>query len=151
MVDSLSKDGSSTRTEARHPLVGVGVIILRDRRILLGKRRGSHGAGDWSPPGGHLNFGETPEGCAMREVREETGLTIENVRLAGVTNDIFLSEQKHFVTLFMLADCPLGAPELLEPDKCETWGWYDWTALPEPLFLPLHNLLRQQFDPFNAC
>jgi 8-oxo-dGTP diphosphatase len=150
MTSSSSKNSSSTGDEARRPLVGIGVIVLRDRRILLGKRRNAHGSGDWSPPGGHLNFGETPENCAIREVREETGLPIENVRLGGVTNDIFLSEQKHYLTLFMIADCSVGTPKLLEPDKCEGWVWYDWTALPEPLFLPLRNLLQQRFNPFSA-
>lgn len=150
MTGSSSENSSSTGNEARRPVVGIGVLVLRDQRILLGKRRNAHGAGDWSPPGGHLDFGETPENCAIREVREETGLTIENARLGGVTNDIFLSEQKHYVTLFIIADCPAGTPELLEPAKCEGWVWYDWTALPEPLFLPLRNLLQQRFNPFTA-
>jgi len=149
LTSSSSKNSSSNGVEARRPIVGIGVIILRDHRILLGKRRSSHGAGDWSPPGGHLDFGETPENCAIREVYEETGLSIENVRFVGITNDIFLSEQKHYLTLFMMADCLTGVPELREPDKCEEWVWYDWTNLPEPLFLPLRNLLQQQFDPFS--
>ncbi len=68
------------------PLVGVGVLIVRDGLVLLGKRRHVHGEGDWSPPGGHLEFGETPEECAVREAHEETGLHVVNVRLAGVTN-----------------------------------------------------------------
>jgi len=131
-------------------VVGIGVLVLRDHRILLGKRRNAHGAGEWSPPGGHLEFGETPEHCALREVREETGLTIEHARLGGVTNDIFPSEQKHYVTLFIIADCPAGTPELLEPAKCEGWVWCDWAALPEPLFLPLQNLLQQRFNPFTT-
>ena len=151
MIHSSSNDNPGSSPEVRRPLIGIGVIIVRERRILLGKRRNAHGAGDWSPPGGKLDFGETPEECAVREVREETGLTLDNVRLVAVTNDIFLSEQQHFVTLFMLADCPTGVPELLEPDKCEGWSWHEWTALPEPLFLPLRNLLRQQFDPFSAA
>lgn len=150
MTSSSSKSSSSTGNETHRPEVGIGVIVLRDQRILLGKRRNAHGAGDWSPPGGHLNFGETPENCAIREVREETGLTIENMRMGGVTNDIFESEQKHYLTLFMIADCPVGTPELLEPEKSEGWDWYDWTALPEPLFLPLRNLLQQRFNPFSA-
>lgn len=128
------------------PLVGVGVLIIRDGRVLLGKRRNAHGEGDWSPPGGHLEFGETPEECAAREAREETGLDIANVRLAGVTNSIFTEEHKHYVTLFLVAECSTGAPELLEPDKCEGWDWYDWESLPTPLFLPLRTLLLQRFD-----
>lgn len=46
------------------PQVGVGVLILRDGKVLLGRRKGSHGAGCWSAPGGHLEFGEVVEDCA---------------------------------------------------------------------------------------
>ena len=46
------------------PKVGTAIIITRDNKILLMKRRGPHGAGTWSPPGGHLDFGESPEQCA---------------------------------------------------------------------------------------
>src|SRR5260370_21881156 len=144
MTSSSSENSSSTGNEARRPVVGIGVSVLRNRRMLLGKRGNVHGAGDWSTPGGHLDFGETPENCAIREVREETGLTIENVRPGGVTNDIFLSEQKHYITLFLIADCPAGTPEPLETDKCEGWVWHDWTVLPEPIFLPLRNVMQQR-------
>jgi 8-oxo-dGTP diphosphatase len=46
-----------------------------------------------------LEFGETPEECAVREAHEETGLHVVNVRLAGVTNDIFTAEKKQYLTL----------------------------------------------------
>ncbi len=52
------------------PQVGVGVLILRDGKVLLGRRKGSHGAGCWSAPGGHLEFGEAVEDCALREALE---------------------------------------------------------------------------------
>src|SRR5262249_35825540 len=137
-------DGTSD--SGHRPLVGTGVLVVRDGHILLGKRRNAHGAGDWSPPGGHLEFGETPEDCAIREVLEETGLTITNLRLAGVVTSVFPSENKHYVTLFLVAECPEGDPVLLEPHKCEGWEWHDWANLPEPLFLPFRDLLRQGFD-----
>ena len=49
MTRSSPENSSSTGNEARQPVVGIGVIVLRDHRILLGKRRNAHGAGDWSP------------------------------------------------------------------------------------------------------
>jgi 8-oxo-dGTP diphosphatase len=61
------------------PRVGVGVIVLRNGLVLLGRRIGSHGAGSWALPGGHLEFGESVEQCAAREVLEETGLDIQVV------------------------------------------------------------------------
>ena len=125
----------------KRPYIGIGVILIRNQKILLGKRRNAHGAGSWCCPGGHLEYGESFETCARREVREETGLEIENIRCGTFTNDLFTAEGKHYVTLFMLADCPRGTPRVREPEKCETWAWFSGKALPRPLFLPLENLL----------
>ena len=125
----------------QRPLIGIGVIIIRAGQILLGKRRNAHGAGSWCCPGGHLEYGESFETCARREVKEETGLEIENIRPGSFTNDLFSQEGKHYVTLFMLADCPRGEPRVLEPEKCESWDWFPVGTLPRPLFLPLENLL----------
>lgn len=120
--------------------VGVGVIILDGTKILLGKRKNAHGSGTWSPPGGHLEFGETPQECARREVLEETGLTINKITAGPYTNDFFQQEQKHYITLFMVAQYAGGNPELLEPNKCESWQWFDVNQLPQPLFLPMMNI-----------
>lgn len=124
------------------PKVGVGVIIVKDNTILLGKRKNAHGNGTWAPPGGHLEFGESLEYCAAREVMEETGLTLTNLRRGPYTNDIFLEENKHYLTVFMIANYTYGMPEVLEPQKCEIWDWFSWQDLPQPLFKPLANLLR---------
>lgn len=128
------------------PKVGIGVIIIKDNQILLGKRQNAHGAGYWAPPGGHLEFGESFEECAKREVLEETGLYIKNVIQGPITNDIFLGENKHYITIFMIAQYTQGEPQLLEPDKCEGWYWCDINNLPNPLFLSFDNLLKQGFS-----
>lgn len=130
--------------------VGVGIFLLRQDRVLLGKRRGSHGSGTWALPGGHLEFGEAIEDCAKREVREETGLEVQGVTQLAFTNDIFRQEQKHYVTLFVRADRWSGEPRLMEPEKCEGWSWFHWNALPEPLFVPLQNLKAEGFTPSPA-
>src|SRR5258708_30691144 len=69
-----SKEVHMNNELSPRPLVGVGVLIVRDRQVLLGKRRHAHDEGDWSPPGGHLDFGETPEECAVRGAHDENGL-----------------------------------------------------------------------------
>ncbi|MCK4715051.1 MAG: NUDIX domain-containing protein [Candidatus Aenigmarchaeota archaeon] len=127
------------------PSVGIGVIVIRDGRFLLGWRRASHGSGTWCPPGGHLEFGETPEDCAKREVLEETGLRIKNIRFGAVTNDIF-GDNKHYITLNMLADWESGEPTAMEPEKAERWEWFSWDNLPKPLFLSLQNLVKSGFQ-----
>lgn len=125
--------------------IGVGVLIFREGKLLLGRRKGSHGAGFWSAPGGHLEFGETPEQCAMRETLEETGLSLDVVQLGPWVNDIFIAEQKHYVTLFCIAESKAGQSEPIntEPEKCEGWGWYDCDQLPQPLFQPLEDLIEK--------
>jgi len=113
--------------------------------VLLGLRHGSHGAETWAPPGGHLEFGESVEHCARRETREETGLELGAIRAGPYTSDIFAAEEQHYVTLFVTADAGKKEPELREPAKCRGWEWFSWSALPEPLFLPLASLRRQGF------
>jgi len=128
-------------TSGQRPIVGVGVLIFRNGNVLLGLRRGSHGAGTWSPPGGHLEYGEEPAECVRREALEETGLDIGVPTFLGITNDIFEAEQRHYVTLFYRADESSGEPETREPEKCEAWQWWPWDALPDNLFLPLRHYL----------
>ncbi len=130
--------------------VGVGIVILRDNCILLGERLGSHGSGTWATPGGHLEVGESITECAKREVLEETGLVVHSVTKLGFTNDIFEKESKHYVTLFVVASCDKADPQVMEPDKCRQWKWCKVDELPEPLFLPLVNLLKETPDFTNV-
>ena len=128
--------------------VGLGIFVIKDARFILwGKRKNSHGPGTWNLPGGHLEFGESFIECAKREVKEETGLDIHNIRQGPYTNDFFVKEQKHYVTLFMIAEYSGGEPEIMEPEKCEEWKWVEWPEVPQPLFLPTQNLFDTPFDP----
>lgn len=130
------------------PQVGVGVLIARDGKVLFGQRKGSHGPGTWCPPGGKLEKGETIEACGIRETREESGLTVANVRPAPVfTNEIFEDEGKHFVTVYLLADYAGGEAKVMEPDKLISWQWASWDDLPQPLFMTIEHLLEQGYRP----
>ena len=128
------------------PKIGVGVIVRKQGRVLLGERLSAHGSGSWQFPGGHLEFGESLEGCAAREVLEETGLVVGEIRPVTFTNDIFRVQNKHYVTLYMMADYLDGVPEVLEPEKCASWDWFAWDELPKPLFLPIQNLLKAGYQ-----
>ena len=126
--------------------VGVGLYIFNDKnQLLLGLRKSKHDNGTWCPPGGHMEFGETYEETAVREAKEETGLIIspENAIFKGVTNDFYPQEDKHYITLHLFCRKYQGEPNVMEPDKCEKWRWFDIDNLPQNLMLPLKNFLVQ--------
>lgn len=122
------------------PKVGLGIMIFKDSKVLLGKRKNAHGAGEYAWPGGHLEFGESFEECARREIKEETGIEISNIRFLRLMN--FKMYSKHYVDIGLMADWKSGEPKVLEPDKCEGWGWYDLENLPKPLFGTISTYLE---------
>lgn len=113
--------------------VGVGVMIFKEGKILLGRRQGSHGAGEYSFPGGHLEYMESFKDCIEREVAEECGVKIKNLRFQYLAN-VTAYAPKHYVHTGLLADWESGEPQVLEPQKCDGWEWYALDALPSPLF-----------------
>lgn len=127
--------------EPLKPKVGIGVLIFKDGKLLMGKRSGAHGAGEYCGPGGHLEHMESFEECAKRETQEETGLEIENIRFLCVIN-VMAYAPKHYVNIGMIADWKSGEPQVLEPEKCEGWDWYDIDNLPEPLFSTIPNYVE---------
>lgn len=122
--------------------VGVSVLVRRGDELLLEKRAHTHGAGTWGPPSGHVDFRETPEQTAQRETQEETGVNISNMVFLGVTNDVFETEQKHYLTIWFDAAYESGEARLKAPKEESEVGWFKRDALPQPLFLPLQHLLE---------
>jgi 8-oxo-dGTP diphosphatase len=120
-------------TDELVPRVGIGVIVQKDGKVLLGRRRGSHGVGEFASPGGHLEHLESFADCAAREVREETGLEIGPIRFLRVLN-IKQYAPRHYIDIAFAADWVSGEPEVREPDRIEGWAWYDLAHLPSPLF-----------------
>ncbi len=113
--------------------VGIGLFILKDGKVLMGKRKGAHGAGEYCGPGGHLEYMESFEECAKRETMEEVGIEIENVRFLCLSN-LKKYAPMHYVDIGIIADWKSGEPKAMEPDKRESWDWYDLDNLPTPLF-----------------
>ena len=130
------------------PNVGVGAIIVRDRKFLLMKRRSAMGNQSWSTPGGYLEFGESFSACAQREAEEEVGYAGEPFSFLGLTNDLF--EARHFVTVWMISSAPPGwiVPSISE-EVAET-GWFALGDLPQPLFSPFSNLVAGASEPEGA-
>ena len=118
------------------PKVGIGVIIEnQDKKILIGKRIGSHSP-LFSIPGGHLELGETFEEAAIKEVFEETGLIISNPKVICITNNLrtFKDEGKHYVSINLFTNEFTGDVVVKEKDKCEYWEWFTLDEIPKPHF-----------------
>ncbi|MGE4350714.1 MAG: NUDIX hydrolase [Bdellovibrionales bacterium] len=113
--------------------VGIGVMIFKDGKVLLAQRKTSHGAGEYAFPGGHLEYGETFEACARREVSEECGIKIDGIEFLFVAN-VRAYTPKHYVHLTLSAQWKSGEPKIMEPDKSGPWAWYSLEDLPQPLF-----------------
>jgi 8-oxo-dGTP diphosphatase len=128
------------------PLVGIAIVVRQDDKILLFKRQGSHAGGMWSVPGGHLEFGESFEDCARREVREEVGVEVTPPTFMAVTNDFI--EDKHYISIWMECSLLSGTPTICEPEKMTELCWRSPADLPEPLFEPCWSNLRAIMPAF---
>ncbi len=134
----------------QRPGVGVGVLIWRRQQLLLGKRLSQGEKTCWQFPGGHLETAETVSDCARREVLEETGLAIKNLRHLGFTDTCFDIAQRQYLTLLVSCEYESGEAQRLEPEKCGGWQWFDYQALPNPLFTPINNFLSQTVSSSGA-
>lgn len=127
---------------------GFGVMLLKDGKILLGRRHSDpekasselNGEGTWTMPGGKLEFGESFEDGARREVTEETGIKLENLKVICVNNDKI--ESAHFVTIGLFSDKFSGEAKVMEPDEIVKWQWFSLDNLPTPLYFPSVHVLE---------
>ena len=148
---------------ARHSFgVGTAVIVTNPSRrpgcVLVGKRKGSDGAGTYALPGGHISFGERAAVCALRELKEETALDAdpESARVVAWDESLDVARHYHYITIFVQVIIPQSQddrPENSEPDKCEGWEWMKWEDIAlrkdDELFTGLRNVVRRGFNPFG--
>ena len=131
--------------DRKYPRVGIGVMIQNEKaEVLLGLRQGSHGAGEWCFPGGHLEFGETIFETAKREVKEETNLDVNEFELISVGDEMryIKTDGKHYLGLGVKAIYIGGTPQLEEPEKCKEWRWFSLDNLPKKIFENTQAIIR---------
>ncbi|MFE4977251.1 NUDIX domain-containing protein [Kitasatospora sp. NPDC056651] len=133
----MSTSTTSPATTAAAPPVVVDVhVILRttDGRILLSRRGGPYGHGQWHAPSGKLDPGEKPAHGAARELEEETGITTDPARLRLACTVLHHQDPATVrLGLFYLATRWEGEPVNREPDKCLDLRWFTEDDLPEDL------------------
>lgn len=129
----------------KYPRVGIGVMMQNETgEVLLGLRQGSHGAGEWSFPGGHLEWGETVFETAVREVKEETGLSVGKMELISVADEMryIKTDNKHYLNIGVRAEYAGGEPQVREPEKCKEWRWFSLNNLPEKILEGTELIVR---------
>jgi ADP-ribose pyrophosphatase YjhB (NUDIX family) len=124
------------------PLVGVGAIIIEEGRVVLVKRAHPPLQAEWSIPGGVLEVGELVREAAIREAREETGLTVEPRELLGVYDRILRDPQQRVQYHYVLIDflCRRVAGDLAAASDAAEVGWFT------PDRLPALNLAEDTLD-----
>jgi len=131
------------KVKKKRPEIGVGCLVVNaSGKIMLCKRLKPYGYGKLALPGGHLEWQETLEQCAVREVAEESGITLKEVlNLDHYTQE--LTGTRHYITFYLIAPLPDGqVPIRTEPDKHGEWGWYDPFDLPKHAWAPTKRLME---------
>ncbi len=129
---SFELQTSMSELRPNKPTVVISVMVMKEGKVLLNFRKGSFAADKFGVAGGKLDNMESFQACAERECYEEAGIKIGPVRFVGVMNN-HLHNPTHFVMIGVVADWVEGEPQVMEPEKCESWGWYDVANPPLPL------------------
>ncbi len=114
------------------PLIGVGAIIVEGERVVLVKRAHPPLQAQWSIPGGVLEVGELVREAAVREAREETGLTVEAVELLGVYDRVLRDPEQRVQYHYVLIDflCRRVAGDLAAASDAAEVKWFTQKQLP---------------------
>jgi len=116
----------------KNPASAVSILVVDGNNVLLGKRSGSPGQGEWALPSGYIEYEDDFLTTAVREMKEETNLDVE-IRAIINTVSSFLSPRFHFLTIYVLA-CVVGG-ELAARDDLEAVDWFPLSGpLPEMAF-----------------
>ncbi len=136
--------------EQQRPKVGVGIMVLKNNKVLLGKRHDDaekassdlHGEGTWTMPGGKLDFHETLINGAIRELGEEIGVNLKKEDLSLLTVQDDMVPDNHYVTVGFICKNFADEPKVMEPDEITEWRWFDFNSLPEKVYPPSAKMIK---------
>jgi mutator protein MutT len=125
-------------------------VIIKDNKILIAQRaKKDELYGKWEFPGGKMEPGETEQECLKREcVRRELKeeLDIEGLEFKLISVADCINERGHYVHISFLFEKFTGEIRNMEPDLCYEWNFFPLSSLPEDLFDPHRNILKNYFE-----
>jgi 8-oxo-dGTP diphosphatase len=131
--------------EDGHPYVAA-CYIVQDRRLLMVQRRFRHGAPEWAGPSGNVETGETPEETAVREVREEVGLTVEVTRRLG--DRVHPATGRHLI--YFSCRIVAGEAAVVDDEEITAVEWCElptvlerWSGIKGGIYPPVREYLDQ--------
>ncbi len=116
----------------KSPKLTADGTILKDKKILLIKRKNEPFKGKWALPGGYVEYGEKVEDTIIREIYEETGLKTKIRDLIGIYSDPKRDPRGHTITVAYLLDIKSG--ELKSGDDASDAKFFDLKDLPKLSF-----------------
>jgi 8-oxo-dGTP diphosphatase len=135
----LTRIAAIVRAKVRKtPRIGVNVFVKKEGKILLGQRTGGTGEGQWCLPGGKLEFNERLEVCALREVKEECGIDLQEIKFVNLNSDP--RGHEHWIHINYEGETE-QEPVLVEPECFTAWGWFRPDQLPDPVFFGHRKLI----------
>ena len=132
-------------TQSNRVPVGVALLLINSNgQFLLHKRKGLHGGGTWSFPGGAIDRGEEPVQAVYRELQEEAGIVCDvpvRFEQRSWVNTIFENGQQWVTLYFVAAHSGQEPAKVMEPEKNDGWMWTSLQRFPTHLFLPLEQVM----------
>ncbi len=139
------------------PVIGVGAVLICNNKILLEKRKGEPGRGKWSIPGGLVELGERIEKTVTREVKEETGLDVDNPELIDVVDNISVDADGKVKYHFVIVDyfVKLKGGTLRAADDAEELRWVGFNEVEKydltKTFREFFEKNREKLEKLNSC
>ncbi len=134
----------SQNNEKIRPSVGVATVVVKDGKIAIGKDT-RKGDAVFGVPGGHWESGETLKECALREVKEESGIEASNPQLISVYDFYRTDKEKSYVTIGMKADYISGEFSDLDDEGRLDWTWYTPEEALKLNLFPADKILIERF------
>jgi len=141
-VERIAKAGVAVFVIDKH-----GYILMGERIHPLGEQ---YGDGKMSLPGGKITHLETWTETCRREVKEETGLLIDEPIFLEAMDTRYPDLDLHYIVCFFMANKVGGKLQIMEPEKCRYWSWFEISDSPDNTFLDIQGVISRNFDKLKS-